>query len=137
MPRYTLVFWTCPLPCGNRNDPSSRSCPNCGALHYERYANVRESEKTYIDVAPDGSISMPGRLDCPLDPKQIAHGVQRIPVDSALAGQYSLKALEQRGLVHEATNWNSAGDNVSPKVEEMPDLTPKSVEQILSEPDVF
>lgn len=135
MPRYTLISWLCPH--GHNNAGPARRCGTCGHDRFQRYANVRESQKTYIDVSPSGEVSIPGRLDCPLDSRQIAHGVQRISVDSALAGAYSLKALEQRGLVHEATNWNSNGDNVVPTVEELPDLKPKSVEQILSEPDAF
>lgn len=137
MPRFTLQFWVCNLPCGTRNPPEARQCVRCGANHYERYAVVRSAERAMIDVAPDGTIGIPGRIDTPLHPKQIAAGVRRVEVESATAGQYSLKHLEQLGLVHEATNWNSEGANLSVKHEELPDLTPKPWQQILAEPDAF
>lgn len=138
MPRYTMQFWVCPLPCGNRNPPEVRECPLCSRKHYERYANVRESERSYIDVNPHtGDISVPGRIDQPLHAKQIAAGVERREVTSAIAGQYSLAHLEKLGLVHEATNWNSEGGNMPMKFEEMPDLKPKTFDQIMAEPDAF
>lgn len=137
MPRETLHYWICNLPCGTRNLPSSLCCTRCSKLHHERYANVRSSERAAIDLSPDGSISIPGRIDSPLHPKQVALGVQRIEIDSALSGAYSLRALEQRGLVHEATNWNSNGDNLSViESDRIPDLpspsSHRSVDEILA-----
>ena len=138
MPRYTPVFWLCHrCSLGTRNDPTRINCHKCGALKHERHANVRVSERAAIDLAPDGSISIPGRIDQPLHPKQIAHGVRRVEVGSAISGEYSLNSLERHGLIHEATNWNSEGGNAPMSVEEMPDIKPKSVAQILSEPDAF
>lgn len=137
MPRFTLQFWVCNLPCGTRNDPAARQCIRCGCNHYERHASVRASERAAIDIAPDGTISVPGRIDQPLHPKQIEMGYRREEVTSATTGRYSLAHLEKLGLVHEATNWNSEGGNMPIVVEEMPDLQPKSVEQILAEPDAF
>lgn len=91
-----------------------------------------------MDVNPvTGDISIPGRVDQPLHPKQIAAGVERREVTSAIAGQYSLAHLERLGLVHEQTNWNSAGDNMKVVAEEPLEIKHKSVEQILAEPDAF
>lgn len=135
--RFTLVCWYCNPPCNARNEPSNQLCSSCGRRRFERYAQVRESEKAYVDIDPAGNISVPGRTDTPLHPKQIAAGVQRVPVDSAISGSHSLARLERLGLVHEATNWNSDGANMSVVAEELPDLKPKSLDQILSEPDAF
>lgn len=135
--RFTPVSWYCNQPCGTRNLPSDRTCSRCGRLHHEHYAQVRESEKAYVDIDPDGNISVPGRLDSPLHPKQVAAGVIRVPVDSAISGPHSLAHLERLGLVHEATNWNSCGANMTVVAEELPEVKPKSVAQILSEPDAF
>lgn len=135
MPRITPQFWYCL--CKQRNAPEVLICPSCKRPHYERYANVRESERTVIDVGRDGSISVPGRKDVPLHAKQVAAGVERVEVDSAVAGRYSLKHLEQLGLVHEATNWNSEGGNMPLVHEDVLEVKPKSFEQIMAEPDAF
>lgn len=137
MPRYTQQAWWCPPPCGTRNLPTDRQCSRCSRNHYERYANVRAGERAVIDISPNGDIGVPGRADIPLHPKQIAAGVRRVEVESALAGQYSLSHLEKLGLVHEATNWNSDGGNMKIVAEEMVEVKPKPLEQILAEPDAF
>lgn len=140
--RETLHHWTCHC-CSTVNGPTIRSCASCSQLHYERHANVRASQRAAIDLAPDGTISIPGRLDSPLHPKQIAAGVQRVEVESALSGKYSLRHLEQIGLVHEATNWDAEGGMMTVReADTVPDYLPskehhKSVEQILSEPEAF
>lgn len=135
--RFTLVSWYCNQPCGTRNRPGDIECSRCGARRFERYAQVREQEKAYVDIDPKGNISVPGRLDSPLHPKQLAAGVRRVPVDSAISGPHSLAHLERLGLVHEATNWNSNGGNMSVVAEELPEIKPKSIDQIMSEPDAF
>jgi hypothetical protein len=60
-----------------------------------------------------------------------------VEITSALSGPHSLAHLEKLGLVHEATSWNSSGGNMPIVAEELPELTPKSTAQILSEPDAF
>ena len=137
MPRYTSIAWWCNPPCNQRNTFSLTHCARCGTPHYEKYANVRASERAVIDVGLDGSISVPGRADRPLHPKQIAAGVQRVEIESAITGRHSLSHLESLGLVHEATNWNSQGGNMPLVHEDTPNLTRKSVEQILAEPDTI
>jgi len=135
VPRYTLTLWICPH--GHRNSGLVRLCGTCGFDHYQRSASIHPSERAVVDISPDGSISVPGRIDVPLHPKQIVAGVERVEVTSAIAGRHSLAHLEKLGLIHESTTWNSSGGNMPLHHEEMPDLTPKSVEQILSEPDAF
>lgn len=135
MPRYTVHSWLCPF--HHNNIGNTRICSSCGHDRFQRHANVRESERTVIDVGRDGSISVPGRKDVPLHAKQVAAGVERVEVDSAVAGRYSLKHLEQLGLVHEATNWNSEGGNMPLVHEDVLEVRPKSFEQIMAEPDAF
>ena len=133
--RETHHFWVCNR--GTRNTAEVRRCGCCDQLHHARYAEVRSSERTVIDVGRDGSISVPGRNDYPLHPKQIAAGIQRVEVESAIAGRHSLKHLESLVLVHEATNWNSEGANMPLIHEDILDVKPKHWEQILNEPDAF
>lgn len=135
MAHLTSIAWWCS--CGTRNPGDDPTCFCCSRNRVERYANVRSSERAAIDVSQDGSISVPGRIDRPLHPKQIALGVQRVEIDSATSGRHSLAHLERLGLVHEATNWNSSGLNVPLSTPDVPDRTPKPLAQILSEPDAF
>lgn len=118
-----LYLWYCPA--GHRNSADAKDCRECSYRKNEgRNASVHKSERTVIFRNPvTDSISFPGRADEPMHPKLQADGYVREEIESA----QGLNALEKRGFVHVATNFNDA---MAPPTAEKEIPLPKSAKEL-------
>lgn len=118
----SLYLWFCPN--GHKNGPEDKICAKCSYGRIERHASVHTSERTVIFRNPlTDRVSIPGRSDEPMHPKLAADGYVREEIESAKG----LDALEKRGFVHVATNFDS---KMAPPAEEKEVPQPKSAAEL-------
>lgn len=99
-----------PLPCkGGGHSLKGSFIRNAPAVH--------KSERSVVDFNPrTGQISVPGRADRPMHPKQVADGFERREIEHATGRDgITLSSLESKGLVHEQTSYN--GGKFEPSVD--------------------
>lgn len=116
----TLEIGMWPLPCKILGDH------DLSGSFIRNSPNVHKSERSVIDVHhATGKISVPGRADRPMHPKQAAAGYERVELNN----WSDVRFLESKGLVHEASNFDKGKGDAKPGMG-TPDVAPKSAAEL-------
>jgi hypothetical protein len=104
MPRVTHHSWWCGT-CGSRNTSHNRQCIKCANNRFEKYANVRASDRAVVYYNPiTGEHRTPPRADQPIPEVYARQGFERKEIENIS------KWEKEAGVVHEATNFTAGSE---------------------------
>ena len=121
MPRYTSQGWWCH--CTQKNSPDAKKCSKCGALRFEKNAQVHASERAVVYYNPvTGEHRTPARADTPIPQHYADAGFERREILSMTAYE------KETGVVHEASNY-APGNEPTPEPR-MPNPNPEAIREL-------